>query len=111
MFDIGKIHWRDNRILVRLDKSPRTTQSGLIIGEAPMEDGHEKIYPQVGVVVAIGDAVSDISVGDRILTTKYDGVFIEGFPRDMKVMREDRVEAIIESGASIVVEWGAQWGK
>ena len=98
-----------NRVLIRLDTSQRVTRSGLLIAEAPMIDGHNKIYPQVGEVILASPLVTDVKVGDKVVCTKYNGVHVQGLPKDVKVLFEHYIEAIVDKDASLVVEWGKKW--
>lgn len=107
--NLENVRLLENRVLVKLDTSQRVTRSGLLIAEAPMTDGHNKIYPQVGEVILISPTVTDVKVGDKVICTKYNGVFVQGLPKDIKVLYEHYIEAIVDKDISLVVEWGKKW--
>ncbi len=73
-----------SRIKVRPDEATVITKSGIIL---PDQKKNEKKI--TGTIVAIGDEVEFLDVGDRILYGEY-----AGFPRREK---EDGTEALYES--------------
>ncbi len=107
--NLENVNLLKNRVLIRLDTSQRVTHGGILIGEAPMVDGHNKIYPQVGEVILISPTVTDVEVGDRVICTKYNGVFVQGLPKNVKVLYEHYIEAVVDKDVHLVVEWGKKW--
>ena len=86
---------RQDRLLVRLDKDPRTFAGGrLIIAHVPDLDRNRRYrtFPQRGWVLAVGPKVEDVEVGDYIMMTTYNGVEPpRGFGKDLLLIREEFV--------------------
>ena len=55
------------RVLIRQNKAPNTTSSGLFVPDAMVEKENN------GVVVGVGPGVEEVSVGDTVLFGKYAG--------------------------------------
>ena len=74
-----------DRILVRQDGAVKKTAGGLFIPEAMQGK------PTHGTVIAIGDAVKHLAVGDRVAFTMYapQAITLEG--EEFCVMRENDV--------------------
>lgn len=65
----------DNRVLVKLDRSPETFAGGeLELVRAPDSQGDWSRYPKRGIVLAVGPKVVDLEVGDYIISTPFNGV-------------------------------------
>ena len=97
MFDIMEniyipIH---DRILIEQDSAPEKSRGGLLI------PGHLQSRPTYAKVLAVGDAVQHIKVGDRIAFTKYSPMAIELEGKEYGVMRENDASLIIRQGAPI----------
>lgn len=64
-----------SRILIDLDESPETFADGqLILANLPDKDGDYRPKPAKGTVVACGNRVEELEVGDTVIVDKYHGV-------------------------------------
>ena len=89
----------DDRIVVQASEAETTTASGLVIPDTAKEK------PQEGTVVAVGpgkfeDGVRvpmDISVGDKVLYSKYGGTEVKYSGEEYLVLSSRDVLAIIEA--------------
>ena len=88
----------DDRILVDVLAAPTQTAGGLFIPDS----GQEK--PESGIVVAVGPGKRnkkaqlrplDVKIGDEILFAKYAGTAIEILGKEVFILREDEVLAIV----------------
>jgi chaperonin GroES len=88
----------DRVIVERLDQETKTA-SGLIIPEAAAEK------PDQGVVLAVGNGKIledgkvrqlDVKVGDRVLFGKYSGQTVKVDGKEVLVMREEDIMAIVQ---------------
>ena len=87
-----------DRILVRRLEETETSRGGIIIPDTAKEK------PQQGEVIAVGPGklsddgnrvVPEVSIGDRILMSKYAGTEVKIEGEDFIIMREDDVLGII----------------
>ena len=82
-----------DRVVVEPASAETTTASGIIIPDTAQEK------PQKGKVVAIGDGKKDepltVKVGDTILYGKYSGSELKYEGKDLMIMRESDILAII----------------
>lgn len=81
------------RILVQREDKKERTDSGLYLPETSKEK------PNVGKVIALGsegDKKYDMSVGDRVMFSKYDGVEVTDEGTDYVLLSADSVLAIIK---------------
>ena len=94
--DLRPLH--DRVIVERLDQETKTA-SGLIIPEAAAEK------PDQGIVLAVGNGKIledgrvrplDVKVGDRVLFGKYSGQVVKVDGKELLVMREEDIMAIIQ---------------
>ncbi|MDB5838611.1 MAG: co-chaperone GroES [Herminiimonas sp.] len=94
--DLRPLH--DRVIVERLDQETKTA-SGLIIPEAAAEK------PDQGVVLAVGNGKIledgkvrplDVKVGDRVLFGKYSGQAVKVEGKELLVMREEDIMAIVQ---------------
>jgi chaperonin GroES len=82
-----------DRVLVEPDAAETKTASGIIIPDTAKEK------PQSGTILAVGSGKKDepmtVKVGDKILYGKYSGteVIIEG--KELLIMRESDIYAIV----------------
>jgi co-chaperonin GroES (HSP10) len=85
----------DNRVLVKLDRSPEKFAGGeLELVRTPDGQGDWSRYPKRGVVLAIGPNVKDLEVGDYIISTPFNGVELpksEVGEEDLMLIREEFV--------------------
>lgn len=88
----------DRIIVERLEEAERT-QGGIVIPDSAKEK------PSRGVVLAIGNGkilengevrALDVKVGSKVLFGKYSGTEVKLDGKDLLVMREDDIMAIIE---------------
>lgn len=88
-----------DRVVLRRLEEERTTAGGIVIPDSAAEK------PVRGEVVAVGkgkildngDIRSlDVKVGDKVLFGKYAGTEIKVDGKELLVMREDEIVAIIE---------------
>ena len=81
------------RILVQREDKKERTDSGLYLPETSKEK------PNVGKVIALGsegDKKYDMSVGERVMFSKYDGVEVTDEGIDYVLLSADSVLAIIK---------------
>jgi chaperonin GroES len=81
------------RILVQREDKKERTDSGLYLPETSKEK------PNVGKVIALGsegDKKYDMSVGERVMFSKYDGVEVTDEGTDYVLLSADSVLAIIK---------------
>ena len=82
-----------DRVVVEPASAETTTASGIIIPDAAQEK------PQKGKVVAVGNGKKDepltVKVGDTILYGKYSGSELKYEGKDLMIMRESDILAII----------------
>lgn len=94
-----KVRPLHDRILVERVEEEEKTKSGIYIPDAAKEK------PQKGKVVAVGDGKVndkgervklDVKVGDAVLFQKYGGDEIKVDGKELIIMREEDVLAVIE---------------
>ncbi len=82
-----------DRVLVEPSAAETKTASGIIIPDNAQEK------PQQGKVVAVGNGKVDepmtVKVGDTVLYGKYGGTEIKHDGKDMLIMRESDIYAVI----------------
>lgn len=93
-----------NRIVVeRIETGEQKSSGGIIIPDAAKEK------PQEATVIAVGPGkpndeggreAMDVKVGDRILIGKYAGTEIKVDGKEVVILTEDEVLAVIEGAAS-----------
>ena len=89
----------EDRIVVRTLEAEQTTASGLVIPDTAKEK------PQEGMVLAVGPGrfedgarvPLDVSVGDRVLYSKYGGTEVKHGGEEYLVLSARDVLAIIQS--------------
>lgn len=79
-----------NRVLVERVEDAQTTASGIIIPD------NAKEKPSQGKIVAVGDDVEAISVGDTVVFGKYSGNDITLDGTDYLIMDADDIFGIIK---------------
>ncbi len=88
----------DDRIIVQANEGDQTTASGLVIPDTAKEK------PQEGMVLAVGPGrfedgqrvPLDVSVGDRVLYSKYGGTEVKYGGEEYLVLSARDVLAVIE---------------
>ena len=82
-----------DRVLIRVEKEVTKTAGGIIIPETAKEK------PQRGTVIAVGPGKKDepttVQPGDTILYGKYAGTEISVDGKDLLIMRESDIFAIV----------------
>ena len=82
-----------DRVLVSRVESDQKTAGGIIIPDTAQEK------PQQGTVLVVGPGKKDISMtvksGDKVLYGKYSGTEINHEGKDLLIMRESDILAII----------------
>lgn len=81
------------RILVQREEKKERTESGLYLPD------NSKEKPNVGKVISLGsegDKKYDMSVGERVMFSKYDGVEVTDEGTDYVLLSADSVLAIIK---------------
>ena len=73
-------------VLVLADKPKHKTASGILLAE------EWKTYPLTGKVLAIGDGVAQVKVGDRIMFERYSSIILED---DQRLTKEGSIFAIL----------------
>lgn len=88
-----------DRVVLRRLEEERTTAGGIVIPDTAAEK------PVRGEVVAVGKGkilengevrALDVKVGDKVLFGKYSGTEIKVDGKELLVMREDEIVAVIE---------------
>jgi len=94
-----KIKPLQNRVLIKLDRTPQTVAGGLQIVRVPDKDGDYPFSPKRGTVISVGPDVKDLRVGDYVFCHKYEGIelpYLELGERDLMLIREDYVYLVVE---------------
>ncbi|MDA0669820.1 MAG: co-chaperone GroES [Proteobacteria bacterium] len=95
-----KIRPLHDRVIVKRVEEERTTASGIVIPESASAE-----KPDQGVIEAVGNGkilddgktkALDVKVGDKVLFGKYAGQTVKVDGKELLVMREDDIMAIIE---------------
>ncbi|MBQ3069051.1 MAG: co-chaperone GroES [Clostridia bacterium] len=87
-----------DRVVIRMTEAEETTKSGIILA------GSAKEKPQVAVVVAVGpggvvdgkEVTMYVSVGDKVLTSKYSGTEVKLDGQEYTIVRQNDILAIVE---------------
>jgi chaperonin GroES len=87
-----------DRVIIEAIAKEETTKSGIVLPETAKEK------PQEGKVVAVGSGVLkdgerialEVKEGDRIIFSKYAGTEVKFEERELLILRESDILAIIE---------------
>lgn len=87
-----------DRVVIKMVEAEETTKSGIILA------GSAKEKPQIAEIIAVGPgAVVDgkkiemeLSVGDKVLISKYAGTEVKLDGQEYTILKQDDVLAIIE---------------
>jgi len=87
-----------DRIVIKMVETEETTKSGIVL------PGSAKEKPQIAEVVAVGpggmvdgkEVVMELSVGDRVITSKYAGTEIKLDGAEYTILRQSDVLAKIQ---------------
>lgn len=88
-----------DRVVLRRLEEERTTAGGIVIPDSAAEKPvrGEVVAVGKGKILENGDIRSlDVKVGDKVLFGKYAGTEIKVDGKELLVMREDEIVAIIE---------------
>jgi chaperonin GroES len=82
-----------DRVIVEVSAAEEKTASGIIIPDTAKEK------PQEGLVIAVGTGKKDepmtVKVGDKILYGKYSGTEINHEGKELLIMRESDIFAVV----------------
>ncbi len=87
-----------DRVVIKMEEAEETTKSGIILA------GSAKEKPQVAEVVAVGpggvvdgnEVKMELSVGDRVLVSKYAGTEVKLDGVEYSILRQSDVLAKVE---------------
>ena len=94
-----KIRPLHDRVIVKRLEEERKTASGIVIPDAAAEK------PDQGLIIAVGKGkilesgevrALDVKVGDRVLFGKYSGQVVKDGGKELLVMREEDLFAVVE---------------
>ncbi len=93
-----KIKPLGDRVVVRMCEAEETTKSGIILA------GSAKEKPQVAEVLAVGpggnvdgkEVVMEVSVGDKVITSKYSGTEIKLDGEEYIIVRQSDILAKVD---------------
>ena len=86
-----------DRVVIKMLEAEETTKSGIILTSKAQEK------PQVAEVVAVGpggvidgkEVKMEVSVGDKVLTSKYSGTEVSVDGKDYLIMKQSDILAIL----------------
>ena len=82
-----------DRVVVEAGEAEETTAGGIIIPDTAKEK------PQKGTIIAVGNGKKDepmtVKIGDNVLYGKYSGTEINYDGKDLLIMRESDIYAIV----------------
>ena len=78
-----------DRVLVIQDEAQAVTESGLLIPDTAKEK------PNRGKVLDIGEKVTNISIGDYVLYSKYGGTQVTSELKDCVLLKQSDILAIL----------------
>ena len=87
-----------DRVVIKMTEMEETTKSGIIL------TGSAKEKPQVAEVIAVGpggvvdgkEVTRYVSVGDKVITSKYSGTEVKIDGTEYIVVRQNDILAIVE---------------
>jgi chaperonin GroES len=87
-----------DRVVIKLLESEETTKGGIIL------TGSAKEKPQIAEVIAVGPGtvvdgekiVMEVSVGDRVLTSKYAGTEVKFDGTEYTIVKQSDILAIVD---------------
>ena len=88
-----------DRVVIKMLEAEETTKSGIILTSKAQEK------PQVAEIVAVGpggvvdgkEVKMEVSVGDKVLTSKYAGTEVELDDVEYIIVRQSDILAVIEA--------------
>lgn len=87
-----------DRVVLKMVEAEETTKSGIILA------GSAKEKPQVAEVLAVGpgglvdgkEVVMTVTVGDKVITSKYSGTEVKVDGEEYVIVRQSDILAIVE---------------
>lgn len=87
-----------DRVVLKMVEAEETTKSGIILA------GSAKEKPQVAEVLAVGpgglvdgkEVVMNVTVGDKVITSKYSGTEVKVDGEEYVIVRQSDILAIVE---------------
>lgn len=87
-----------DRVVIKMIETEETTKSGIVLPETAKEK------PQVAEIVAVGpggmvegkEVKMEVSVGDRVLISKYAGTEVKMDDTEYTILRQSDVLAVVE---------------
>lgn len=87
-----------DRVVIKMTEAEETTKSGIILAPSAKEK------PQIAEVVAVGpggvvdgkDVTMYVSVGDKVLTSKYSGTEVKVDGEEYTIVRQNDILAIVD---------------
>ena len=86
-----KIRPLGERVLIKQTKQEETTKSGIVL-----PDTASKEKPIIGEVTAIGDAIKEIKIGDKVIYEKYAGTEVKDNDDVYLLLEVKNVLAVVE---------------
>jgi len=88
----------NDRVVLKAVEAPETTKGGLILTASAKEK------PEMAEVVAVGpggmvdgkEVVMTVSVGDKVITSKYSGTEVKLDGEEYTIVRQSDILAIVE---------------
>lgn len=87
-----------DRVVIKMMESEETTKSGIVL------PGSAKEKPQVAEIVAVGPGTvadgkeikMEVSVGDRVLISKYSGTEVKFDGEEYTILKQSDILAIVD---------------
>jgi chaperonin GroES len=86
-----KIRPLGERVLIKQTKQEETTKSGIVL-----PDTASKEKPIIGEVTAVGEAIKEIKIGDKVIYEKYAGTEVKDNDEVYLLLEEKNVLAVVE---------------
>ena len=86
-----KIRPLGERVLIKQTKQGETTKSGIVL-----PDTASKEKPIIGEVTAIGEAIKEIKIGDKVIYEKYAGTEVKDNDDVYLLLEVKNVLAVVE---------------
>ena len=87
-----------DRVIVKLVEAEETTKGGIIL------TGAAKEKPEIAEVLAVGpggmvagpEVVMTVTVGDKVITSKYSGTQVKIDGEELTIVRQNDILAVVE---------------
>ena len=86
-----KIRPLGERVLIKQTKQEETTKSGIVL-----PDTASKEKPIIGEVTAVGEAIKEIKIGDKVIYEKYAGTEVKDNDDVYLLLEVKNVLAVVE---------------